>query len=82
MLVVELFAKAFWRFETCVSVNNNLRGKLVLSLEPPVTFDESFKVTWVPFFIPYFSLLRCELDNFRLKVLYWVIFIWYHIKGK
>ena len=36
-------------------------------------FDESFKVTSVPFFIPEFNLLRCELENFALKVLYQVI---------
>ena len=49
---------------TCVLVNNNLCEKLVSSLELPTTFDERFKVTLVPFFIPEFTLLSCELDNF------------------
>ena len=38
-------------FETSVSVNNNLCGKLVSSLEFPITFDERTKVISVPFFI-------------------------------
>ena len=29
-----------------------------------------FKVTLVPFFIPDFNLLSCELDNFTFKQLY------------
>ena len=32
--------------------------------------NERFKVTSVPFFIPDFNLLICELDKFTLKVLY------------
>ena len=27
-----------------------------------------------------FNLLSCELDNFRFKVLYWVILYWHYIK--
>ena len=46
--------------------------KLVSSLESPITFDERFKVTSVPIFVPDFSLLSCELDNFTFKVLYLV----------
>ena len=42
ILAKELFAKAFWSFETCVLVNNNLCGKLFSSLESPTTFDERF----------------------------------------
>ena len=38
-------------FETSVSINNNLCGKLVSSLEFPITFDERTKVISVPFFI-------------------------------
>ena len=30
-------------------------------IESPITFDERFIVTWVPFFIPDFNLLICEL---------------------
>ena len=29
----KLFGKAFWKFETCLSVSNNLCGKLVLLLD-------------------------------------------------
>ena len=70
ILADEAFAKALQIFETCVSVNNNLCGKLVSSLDSQTAFDERFKFTWVPFFIPDFNLLSCELDNFTLKVLY------------
>ena len=49
ILVDEPFTKALQIFETCVSVNNNLCGKLVSSLEFPVKFDEELKVTSVPF---------------------------------
>ena len=56
--------------ETCTLVNNNLCEKLVSALELPITFDERFKVTSVPFFIPDFNLLSCELDNFQFTVLY------------
>ena len=51
---------------------NNLCGKLFSSLESPTTFDEIFKVTSVPFFIPDFNLLSCELDNFTSNMLYLV----------
>ena len=67
------FAKAFRIFETCLLVNNNLCGKLVLSLELPIKFDERFKVTSVPFFITDFNLLSFGWDNFTFKGLYWVI---------
>ena len=51
-------------------VNNDLCGKLFSSLESPTAFDKSFKVTSVPFFIPDFNLLSCELDNLTFKMLY------------
>ena len=54
----------------CVLVNNNLCGKLYSPLELPITFDEKFKVTSVPFFIPDFNSIACELDNFTFKVFY------------
>ena len=73
ILAEELFAKALQSFETFLLVNSNLCGKLFLSLELSITFDESFKVTLVSFFIPDFNLLSCELDSFSFKVLYWVI---------
>ena len=70
ILVEELFARTLRIFETCVLVNNNLCRKFFSSLKSPVTFDEIFKVTSVPFFIPDFNLLSFELDNFTFKVLY------------
>ena len=68
--------------KTCVSASNDLCGKLVSSLELPITFDEKFKVTWAPFFIPNFGLLSFELDNFTFKRLYWVVLYLYYIKTK
>ena len=59
MFADEPFANALRSFETCVLVSNNLCGKLSLSLESPTTFEEIFKVTSVPFFIPDFNLLSC-----------------------
>ena len=67
------FAKTLQIFETCVSVNNNFCGKLISLLEFPIKFDERFKVASVPFFIPNFSFLSCELDSFTFKVWYWVV---------
>ena len=58
-ILAELFAKALRSFETCVLANNKLCGKLFSSLFP-TTFDEIFKVTAVPSFIPDFNLLNCE----------------------
>ena len=46
----EQFANALRIFETYISFNKNLSGKLVSSLEFPIKFDERIKVTWVPFF--------------------------------
>ena len=42
ILANESFPNALWSFKTCVSVNNNLCGKSISSLESPTTFDESF----------------------------------------
>ena len=52
ILAEELFAKALRSFQTCVLVNNKLCKKLFSSLEPPTIFEEIFKITLVPFFIP------------------------------
>ena len=41
----ERFTKALQIIETCVSVDNNLCGKLASSLESQTTFDERFKIT-------------------------------------
>ena len=56
-------AKDLQIFETCVSVNNSLSGKLVSSLEFQIKFNKKFKVTLVLFFISDFNLIICELDN-------------------
>ena len=53
----ELFAKVLWIFETCLSVNNNSWGKLVLLL--PIMFDDNLNITSVSFFIAIFNLLSC-----------------------
>ena len=83
ILADEPFAKSWWILGTCVSVNN-LCGKLASYFESPIKFQiyESYKVTWVPFFIPDFNFSSCKLDNFTFKVLYWVIVYWYYIKWK
>ena len=57
MLAEKLFVKAVQSLKT-------------LDLESPTTFDKIFIVTLLPFFIPDFNLLSCELDNFTFKVLY------------
>ena len=57
VLAEELFVKPFRSFGTCVLVNNNLCGRLFSSLESPTIFEEIFKVTSVPFYIPDFNLL-------------------------
>ena len=44
-------SKSLRILEACVSVNNNLCGKLVSSSESQIAFDERFKVTWVQFYI-------------------------------
>ena len=54
LIIFILPAKALRSFETCVLVNNNLCRK----------------VASVPFFIPDFNLLSCELDNFLFKFFY------------
>ena len=90
ILAGELFAKIFTNPWNCVLVNNNLCGKLCSSLESPTTLDERckatsvllyYKVTFL-FFVSDFSQLRCDLDNFTFKMLYWVILKWYYIKIK
>ena len=51
ILVDETFAKASRIFETCVSFNNILYGKLVSSLELPIKFDGRFEITLVTFLL-------------------------------
>ena len=38
--------------------------KLFSSLESPTTYEKAFKVISVPFFIPDFNFLSCELETF------------------
>ena len=59
-------AKALQNYVTCLSVSNSLRGKLVLSLESQIIFDESFRVTSVAYFNAEHNLLSCELVNCSL----------------
>ena len=73
ILAEELFTKVLRSFETCVSANNNLCGKLFSLLELPATFNKSFKVTSEPFFYSWCNLWSSKLDNFTFKVFYWVI---------
>ena len=47
--------------------------KIFSLLETPTTFDESFEVTAVPFFIRDFNLLNCELDTSTFNTFYWII---------
>ena len=68
ILADEVFSKALQSIETCPSVNNNLCGKLFLSLESPVTFFEKFQ----GYFIPDFSLLSCEINYLTFEPLFWV----------
>ena len=44
-LTDKLFVKVLRSFETCLSVNTYSCGKLVSSLESPIKFAESFRVT-------------------------------------
>ena len=43
-----------------LSISNNLSGKLVSSLESPITIDHSCRVSSVALFIANFNLLSCE----------------------
>ena len=65
MLADELFTLR--SLENCVLVNNNLCGKLISSSELPITADQRFNVISVPFFIPDFNLLSCDLTILHLK---------------
>ena len=70
----ELFAKDLRRFETCLSVNNNLWGKSV-SLSP-IMFDDNLNTTSDLLFVSDFNLLSCEFDSFTFRLLHYVILYW------
>ena len=57
--------------QSCLSVNDNLRGKLVSSIR----INNKFLIADL-------NLLCCELEFFLLKLLYVVIFCWHYIKAK
>ena len=70
ILVDKLLAKGLWSFETCLSASDNSFGKLVSSLESPITFGNRFiEVSLIPLFIAGFNLLSCKLDNFAFTLL-------------
>ena len=48
----------------CLSVNNNLRRKLLSLVESSITFNGGFKIITVRYFITDFNVLSCKLDNF------------------
>ena len=70
ILAEKLFAKVLQSLKTCVLVNNNVYGKLVASLESAEIFDESFKVTLVPFCL--FQTLIYEVAMRQYKVTFYV----------
>ena len=78
----ESFDKALRIFETILLVNTNSCGKLMSSLGSPIIFGKRFKVTSVLFFIPGFSLLSFDLENFTFEVLYSFFLSWYYIRPK
>ena len=48
-LADELFTESLWNLKTWKSVNVNLCGKLAFSVESPITFDETVRITSVQF---------------------------------
>ena len=73
--VEELLEKDLQILETCLSVNNNLCGKLVLSLDSPIMLGDNLNITSVSFYIADFNLLSWEFDNFVFIALHCVIYI-------
>ena len=61
-----------WKINFFSRINNHIL----------TTFDERFKITWVPFSTQSFIPRSCQLGNFKFKVLCWVILCWYFIKAK
>ena len=54
------FAKALQRLPTCLLVKNSSCGKLVLSSELPISFDDNFKTVSVYFY--------CRLSFIKLWI--------------
>ena len=63
--VDDLSAKALRRFESCLLVNNNSKGKLVSS--SPIISDDNLETTSVSFFIADFNLVSCDLIALHLN---------------
>ena len=63
MLADETFAKDLRIRENGVLANNNLDGKIASSSQSVTTFDEIFKATWVPSFVPHIYLLIYKFGN-------------------
>ena len=57
VLADEPFAKAAGSFVTCILINSNLCEKLFSSIVSTTTFDKTFKIASVAFFIPDFNLI-------------------------
>ena len=62
LLANEAFDKALQILETCVSVSNDLCGKLVLSLQ--------FPILQYHFLFQVFTYLNCEFNIFVFNLLY------------
>ena len=59
--------KALPRFATCLIVDNNSCGKLILSSEVPIIFDDNLKTISISLFIAGFNLLSSAFDSFIFK---------------
>ena len=69
MLADDPLAKALRIFEACVSVHNNLCGKLVSSLEFPIKFDERFKVTYILHLKRYIESFCINIISFASSIM-------------
>ena len=58
VLADKLFAKALWRLKTCLTVSNILCGKLALSQELRIIFDDNLRVMLVCSWIQFFKLWK------------------------
>ena len=71
--VTKLFADSLRRLAICQSVNDNLLGKLVSSLELPIIFADNLRTTSKAFFVADLSLSNCEFDHSMFTQFYKVI---------
>ena len=82
MLADKLLAKVLRWFEACLSVSNNLWKKLVSSMELPIIFNDSCRVTSVAFYNTDFNLSSYELHKFTFALLNWIILIFVLFQSK